>query len=225
MWDVADDLTPTQQTMEDWNDLLPYGLGGYPAYGVGSRWPDTVATNPLAAFQYGIKERETLGGNLALVPVDARGRYIPNSAQAAGPWQITPKFQDKYGPPGADRLTPEGNELIGRAGTEALFNRYGGDASRAAVAYNSPESNVTPPGAPTPWKRDYANNPAAPSGTRVSDYVAAVNNYMKSYQGMDRWANQAWQQGRQPVSAYTQDFMNRVLQSSAPTMTGFDDGL
>ena len=101
-----------------------------------------------------------------------------SSAGAIGPGQILPSTFNQYARPGEDIRNPDTNRAVSRRILDDYMNRYGGDASRAAVAYYSGPGNVAPPSSPTPW----IENKQPKGGPSVAQYVAQVQSRMGGQQ-------------------------------------------
>lgn len=94
----------------------------------------------------------------------------PSVNGAIGPGQILPGTFAQYAKPGESINNPADNIAVSRRILSDYMDRYGGDASRAAVAYFSGPGNVAPPGSPTPWLRDSKDG----NGKSVSSYVGDI---------------------------------------------------
>lgn len=89
---------------------------------------------------------------------------------AVGPGQMVPATFQKFAQPGEKITDPDTNRAVSARAIDHYLQEYGGDTSRAAVAYFSGEGNVAPAGSPHPWKQDYADG----NGKHVSAYTADI---------------------------------------------------
>lgn len=85
-------------------------------------------------------------------------------------WQVTPGFFKQFGPQGGNINNEADAKAAAANGINAYSRAYNGDPERVAVAYFSGPGNVSPPGAPTPWKTDAVDG----NGKRTSSYVADI---------------------------------------------------
>ena len=99
-----------------------------------------------------------------------RSNIGPSVAGAIGPGQIMPATFSQFARPGEDINNPNTNRDVSGRILDKYNTDYGGDIARTAVAYFSGPGNVAPPGNPTPWKRDVADQ----NGKHVSSYVSDV---------------------------------------------------
>ena len=103
----------------------------------------------------------------ALRGTEASGATEVSDKGAAGTYQVTPPFFQKYAQPGENFNNETDREAVAKRGIDSLTQQYNGDAARVAVAYFSGEGNVAPAGSPTPWKADLSDG-----HTLTSQYVA-----------------------------------------------------
>jgi Transglycosylase SLT domain len=100
---------------------------------------------------------------------EGSGPNAVSPAGAAGTYQVTPGFFQKYALPGENFNNEADREKVAERGIDQLNERYNGDPSRVAVAYFSGEGNVAPAGSPTPWITDKSDGT-----TSTSSYVHGV---------------------------------------------------
>jgi hypothetical protein len=126
----------------------------------GNQPPAQPASVTLPQVQGAIRGQES--GNRDVVPASITG--------AVGPNQIEPATFRQYARPGESITNPTDNRAVGDRILADLYQKYGGDPYRVAVAYFSGPNNVSLPGSPTPW----INNKADPTGKTVAGYVSDV---------------------------------------------------
>jgi hypothetical protein len=98
---------------------------------------------------------------------ESGGKNVTSPAGAIGPRQLMPATFARFARPGENINNPADNRAVGDRLLAYLYQKYNGDAARVAVAYQTGEGNVAPPGSPTPWKRNIGD-----VNQRVSQYVA-----------------------------------------------------
>lgn len=159
-----------------------YGNGGPGASaGLPSQASASAASTPsapvtAASYQPASTDPGSVNDRLFHATHGQESNYGANpstsAAGARGDMQIMPKTWAANALPNERIDSREDNLRVGRRILDKYLARYNGDWSRAAVAYYSGEGNVSPPGSPTPWKRNI--QPPRRGEPNVAQYVQQI---------------------------------------------------
>jgi hypothetical protein len=102
-----------------------------------------------------------------IISNESGGRNVVSPQGARGPGQIMPATFKQYARPGESIDNPADNLAVHNRIIADYASRWPNDPARVAVAYFSGPGNVSPPGSPTPWKRNVGD-----VNESVAKYVA-----------------------------------------------------
>ncbi len=137
--------------------------------------PPAPATKPPAG---GAMPSSTDGGAPPEVLSAIHGQEHSGATQvsvngASGEWQVTPGFFQRYAKPGESYANEADRATVAQRGLDDEWRMYG-DPARVAVAYFSGDSNVAPPGNPTPWVADHKDGNGMPTSQYVQGFLARL---------------------------------------------------